>query len=252
MGFLSSLTSKVKSVAVKALDLNAAAFSNPLTFIKSPTTAVEKFKSQSVKENVTRQLATTATAAAAILTAGTSLGRTAAVTAVKKAVPTVAKTTLGTPARAATTVLSAGALTASPTVRKAAVNLPKTVFKTGETIGKTIEKSPDKEKLGEIAAKTALIGAGAGVVAAGALLIPKVAGAVKDKITKNDQLTGTPVNVNGQQVGTLAAAAPPTSKVTSTPGQVKKTTKKRKRRAKPMQIRNTVKLINNNNIAIAR
>lgn len=249
MGFFSSLTKKVKSVAVKALDLNAAAFSNPLTFIKSPTAAVEKFKSQSKKERAVRIVGTTAVAAGAILTGGTSLGRTAAVTAAKKSVPAVGKTLFGSPGRAATTVLAAGVLTSSPTARKAAVALPKTVFNTGTTVGKAIEKSPNKEKLGEIAAKTALIGAGAGVVAAGALLIPKVAGAVKEKIKKGE----TPVLVNGQQVGTVASTAPvPTTIPAKTTGQVGTATKKRKRRAKPAMIKNTVKLINNNNIAIAR
>jgi hypothetical protein len=230
---------------------------NPITALtKGTKESVKQFKEQSTGENIGRILGTTAVAGAAVVGGGALLGSAGAKAALGKTAleigKTTAKTTLGTPGRAATTLLTAGVLTSSPTVRSAALNLPKTIFTTGKVIGETIEKSPDKDKFSEVAAKTLTLGAGAGLLAGALMVTPAVVSKTKDILTKEKtpETAGKPVFVNGEQIGTMPAEVQTMPE--TTPGQIKETRKKRRKPKQQPIFNNSVKLINKTNIAIAR
>ncbi len=257
MGFFNSITKAakvVKKTTVKALDLNAAFFTNPVTFIKSPTAAVQKFKKQSVKERTLRTIGTTATLGAAVLTGGTSLGRStaakAATTAGKALVPKTAKGALVTAVAAPAAI---GVLSSSKTARKATVGLisPIENVKRGQSIGTALEKTSGKKDIADIAVKGAFLGTGAAALAGGVVVGKKLLD--KQKSSKSPIPQGaTPVTVNGQQIGSIQKAPAAQTIPKTTPGQVAEKPVEPQKQLKPMKVTTNVKLINNNNIAIAQ
>lgn len=184
----------------------------------------------------------------AIVRAGTSIKRSGpklVASGIKSLVPS---TTKGKLVAAVAAPAAIGALTSSPTLRKATVKTlsPVENIRRGKELGGILEKSPQKKDISNVVAKGALLGGGA-ALAAGGLILGKNILDKKSKvlpITKPDQKPLTP-QTNVQQ--TPAASAPTFKAV---PGEVKKTTK-RKRKARKKAPTTTVKLINNNNIAIA-
>lgn len=133
MGLLSSIGKGI----VKVLDINKAAFTNPVTLVtKGVDAAVKQSNSYTPAQAVPKILATTATVAGAVLTAGTSLGRTAAVTVAKTLVPKTAKGVIATAVAAPVVV---GVLSSSSKAREGLISAPSSLANVGSNIGKVIE-----------------------------------------------------------------------------------------------------------------
>ena len=217
MGFFS----KIKSGLVKALDTNAAFFSNPIMTLKSPKKGIAKWKSQTKTQRVTRTLATTATVAAATLVPATAVGRAGAVRVATTAASGAGKIFFGSVPRVATTVFAAGVIAKSATVRKAIVKAPATVFKQGSNVGALIDKTPAERKK-EFSEKTfgkkvKSYGVKAGVIAAVAgvavVAAPTVIAKAKGLIPFG-AFSEKEIKVNGQ---VLQQAAPQQAIVATTP-----------------------------------
>lgn len=134
-------------------------------------------------------------------------------------------------------VLLAGAAVSSPKVREAVLNLPSTIFKAGETVGKAVEEGKvpfvPTTPLGVVAA-------GVGLVAAGA-----AAAYVADKVMDNKTVSPTTDITTPLVPATIETndAFPTTSETT------KISTTKRKRRTKKKEdvnMNQNVKILVNN------
>lgn len=77
----------------------------------------------------------------------------------------VGKTAFGSPTRAGLTILGAGALSTSPTLRRAAARTPQTLFKTGKKLGLEAEKQREQSDKIPKTLTAGLAGAGLGLIA---------------------------------------------------------------------------------------
>lgn len=213
MGILSS----IKKAAVKVLDTNQAIFSSPITTLtKGLSAGIAETKAKTPTKSAIDVLKTTAVAAAAILTAGTSAGRAGAVAIGKSLAP---KTIKGGVVTAVAGTVAAGALVSSPKIREQTVQAPSSLFNFGADVGKLVESpslSNAKDVIVENPLASGIIGAGAALLAA-PVVIPAVGGI----LTRNELEEQTQAferqadiaesaleNQKNQQYGILPVTAP--------------------------------------------
>jgi len=132
-----SLFGKIGSVVKKALDTNLALWSAPKTFLtKGVNAAIAETETKSRTQNVVSSLKTGAVAAAAIVTASSTLGKAAISTATRALAP---KSATGVIAYAVGAPVAVSVLKNSQTARGAVVNAPSSLSNFGANIANIID-----------------------------------------------------------------------------------------------------------------
>lgn len=244
MGLLSSL----KKAAVKVLDTNQAIFSSPITtFTKGIEAGIAETKSKSQKENVVDILKTTAVAAGAVLTAGTSAGRAAVTTIGKALVPTTPK---GVITAAIATPVIVGAVTSKPKESIAApFQAASALTNVGGNIATFIAEpsvSTAKQIITENPLTSSLIGAGVALAAA-PIVTPAVSGVLTRESIQDVEGAIRSIPAQPQIIESAAPIVTPspmmadTATITSNPDfpilpeDKQKSTKRRAYKRKPAQ-----------------
>lgn len=296
MTFLSNALGVAKTFVqnpLKSVAIGANVFlQHPIQSVTNPTKAGQDVLKQSVAQNITGAVIGAVSLGAVAVGTGAVLGSTTAKAIAKPIVSTIGSTiqkqVVTNPIRTAVVgALAPAVITAvveSPTLRKSVGGLVSPVENVGraESIVQKFENLPDttKQAISDIGTKTALIGAGAGLVTAGAILVPNVIERLREPRTKEkgliDELPSDvyePVRAKRRSDGDVSSQlpmAPPeinpsSNQLPSESGQAKVpdatqtglpvlskdrvVRKKRrggvKKQATP-QIRNTVKIFNQN------
>jgi hypothetical protein len=181
MSFLDSITNAVKGAAstveksvVYALDVNKAAFTNPITLItKGANAAIAESNKLTNPEVIQRTYATVAVAATGVLAAGTVAGRAITGTVAKALVPkTVTQAAITGGVAFASAPIIAGAIAANPTATENFVyNAPGNIYdfekdlfqlSNKPTVEGAIQFLKDHPYLSSASAGAALIAAGFG------------------------------------------------------------------------------------------
>lgn len=198
MGLLSNVINKVGSSKVgkavfkpggvvdtitKPIQYVGAIVANPVTTVtKGVGAALEKAKTESFEKQAGKVLLNTGTVAAAVVTGGTSVGRTAAANVAKSLVP---KTLTGKLAGAAGVVVATGALTKTDKPIEAVSKAPGALFNFGQNAGSLIE-DPSLAAAEKLLKENPLIStiAVGGAIAAGAGSIVTGIGALENIKTR--------------------------------------------------------------------
>lgn len=168
----------------KPVQYVGAIVANPITTIKqSPKAALEEAKSKSFENQAGKVLLNTGVVGAAVLTGGTSVGRSAAVSLAKSLTPT-------TPKRIITAAVAApiaiGVLKETKKPLEAVSKAPSELTQFGSDIGKFVE-NPSTTTAADIVQNSPLLTAGAGLLLAGGAVKTgaAVAGAISNIQTRD-------------------------------------------------------------------
>lgn len=268
MGFLSNIISSVGSSKIgqvifkpkgvvdtltKPVQYFGAMVANPvLTVTKGPQAAFDKAYTSSFESQAGKVLLNTGTVAAAVLTGGTSAGRTGLLTIGKSLIPTTAKQTLIT---GGLLVGGAGVLSSTKKPLEAVIKSPSAVFNFGKNIGGVIE-DPNLKSAEKLLKENPLLSAvslGAGALVVGKSVIPavssylqgeKIEQAIKDiPIASNSGVIAVPQT----QIQPQTPLAPTTAITPATQPVTPTTTTKKKysvtKKAQPQQINQRVNVI---------
>jgi len=198
MGIFSNLIDKVAKIPIvnkvfqpggiadkitSPIQYFGAIVANPGTTItQGPNAALQKAKDESFEKQAGKVLLNTGTVAAAVLTGGTTAGRTAATTIGKSLIPKTAKQVLVT---AAVVPVAAGVLSQTKKPLDIVTKAPSALLEFGKDAGKLIEDPSLKnaEKLLKENPGVSIALGGAGLIIGGKSLLP-AAGAVTNIQTK--------------------------------------------------------------------
>ena len=261
MGLLSGITNFVNNKVIQPLNKIVAekvsvdtrkkvvsAVDTALTILTSPIGAVTNFKKakeETSKKSTTKLVAEGIETTLIAVAPFTSAGKTLATKAVTTAFSSVKNTAI--------TLVGAGAVATSPTIKNAIVQAvtPSNYIQAGEKIGNVVEGfNQDQKTLTEKVIQTGLIGLG-GVAVVGAS-IPVIKALIPDKEEKVATLPPTPeptknLSPSVMETNTEKPFTPETTTITT--GTTRKKAKKRKSKISPTQniIQKTNILINNSN-----
>lgn len=220
-----------------------AIVANPVTTVtKGLGAAMEKAKTESFEKQAGKVILNTGVVAGAVLTGGTSVGRTAATTLGKSLIPTTAK---GAVITGATAIVGAGVLSKTDKPIEALAKAPSSLYNFGSNAGSLIE-DPSLKNAEKLLKENPLLSAvslgGAGLLV-GKTLLPAVSTitnlqtkeAVQDLITnQNDVLPKEKFALTDVNKEKTIAANPniPTTPITPQTNNLVSTTTSKPRRKK--------------------
>lgn len=202
----------------KPVQLVGAIVANPVTAVtKGVSAALDKSRNESFEKQAGKVLVNTGTVAAAVLTGGTSTGRTVATTVIKALTPTTAKGALTLAIAAPVTV---GVLKETKKPLDVIVKAPGALTAFGSDVGKAIE-DPSLSSITNIVKENPTVSAVVGglAIGAGAGALVSGLGAIENIKTRESvqdltqQLSIMPVSPAPSTVG----ATPPAAKTEQKP-----------------------------------
>lgn len=272
MGFIGNLITSVGSSKIgqtifrpggvvdtltKPIQYFGAVVANPvLSITQGPSAAMQKAQTSSFESQAGKVLLNTGTVAAAVLTGGTSVGRTAAIQIGKSLIPTTAKGSLTT---AVVVTAGAGVLSTTKKPLEAVTKAPGALFNFGSNVGGLIE-DPNLRSAEKLLKENPLITgvalAGTGLLV-GKTLLPavssylqgeKIEQAIKDIPVAGGsgviaQTQATPQEIQ-KPFSPITAITPATQQVSSVKTGLKRT--KRKPKQIPTSINQKVNVIVSN------